>query len=285
MKNHRLSRWVSILFQSVSDARISTRSWPQHGQADLNGPAAGSTNTGQEQVKICFEAYGAKTGQLFLIRSDGMGESSMGYKQIVFDVDGTLIDTEYAVIHSLQDTMRAITGKIIPDKELTFALGITGENALQRLEVNDITAALSMWDRNMKKYQDTITVFHGIKELLETIAKLKLGIGIVTSKTREEFRCDFQIFDISSYFGTVVCADDTLQHKPEPEPLLKYMEWTKCQANELLYIGDSIYDMQCARHANANFGLAKWGAGNRVDAPNSFCTPFDLAESLTLLEN
>ena len=56
----------------------------------------------------------------------------MGYKQIVFDVDGTLIDTEYAVIHSLQDTIRAINGKIISDKELTFALGITGENALQR---------------------------------------------------------------------------------------------------------------------------------------------------------
>lgn len=164
----------------------------------------------------------------------------MGYKQIVFDVDGTLIDTEYAVIHSLQDTIRAINGKIISDKELTFALGITGENALQRLGVSDIASALFMWDKNMEKYRDTITVFHGIKELLETISELKLGIGIVTSKTHEEFRSDFQKFDISSYFETVVCADDTLQHKPEPDPLLKYMEWTKCQANELLYIGDSI---------------------------------------------
>ena len=204
----------------------------------------------------------------------------MGYKQIVFDVDGTLIDTEYVVIHSLQDTIRAINGKIISDKELTFALGITGENALQRLGVSDIASALFMWDKNMEKYRDTITVFHGIKELLETISELKLGIGIVTSKTHEEFRSDFQKFDISSYFETVVCADDTLQHKPEPDPLLKYMEWTKCQANELLYIGDSIYDMQCAKHANVNFGLAKWGAGNRVNAQKSFCTPFDLAKNL-----
>ena len=77
----------------------------------------------------------------------------MGYKQIVFDVDGTLIDTEYAVIHSLQDTIRAINGKIISDKELTFALGITGENALQRLGVSDIASALFMWDKNMEKYR------------------------------------------------------------------------------------------------------------------------------------
>ena len=232
----------------------------------------------------------------------------MGYKQIVFDVDGTLIDTEYAVIHSLQDTIRAINGKIISDKELTFSLGITGENALRRLGVSDIASALSMWDKNMEKYRDTITVFHGIKELLETISELKLGIGIVTSKTHEEFRSDFQKFDISSYFETVVCADDTLQHKPEsdpllkyiqtvitaddtvrhkpdPEPMLAYMERTGVCPRQILYIGDSIYDMQCAKHANVNFGLAKWGAGNRVNAQKAFCTPFDLAKSLALTKS
>ncbi len=76
----------------------------------------------------------------------------MGYQQIVFDVDGTLIDTEYAVIHSLQDTIKTISGKTVPDKELTFALGITGENALQRLGVNDIASALSMLLYLPKKY-------------------------------------------------------------------------------------------------------------------------------------
>lgn len=85
----------------------------------------------------------------------------MGYKQIVFDVDGTLIDTEYAVIHSLQDTIRAINGKIISDKELTFALGITGENALRRLGVSDIASALSMWDKTWKNTGTRLLYFTG----------------------------------------------------------------------------------------------------------------------------
>ena len=202
------------------------------------------------------------------------------YKQIVFDIDGTVIDTEYAVIHSLQDTLESMNGKIINEDELTFVLGIPGENALQNLGVKDIASALSLWDRNMEKYRDTITVFHVIKELLETIQNLNLGIGIVTSKTREEFRNDFQGFSISSLFKTIVSADDTLKHKPDPEPLLKYMELTKCPASELLYVGDSMYDKECAKRANVDFALAGWGSKGRVNAVASFDTPSELAKLL-----
>ena len=53
----------------------------------------------------------------------------MQYKQIVFDVDGTLIDTEYAVLHSLQDTVEYMTGTKPKIEKLIFALGITGEDA------------------------------------------------------------------------------------------------------------------------------------------------------------
>ena len=57
----------------------------------------------------------------------------MKYKHIVFDIDGTLIDTEYAVLHSLQETIRALSGREIPCSELKFALGITGIDALKKL--------------------------------------------------------------------------------------------------------------------------------------------------------
>ena len=50
----------------------------------------------------------------------------MKYKHIVFDIDGTLIDTEYAVLHSLQETIKELSGRKIPCSELRFALGITG---------------------------------------------------------------------------------------------------------------------------------------------------------------
>lgn len=68
----------------------------------------------------------------------------MRYRQIVFDVDGTLVDTEQAVICSLQDTLAQMTGQRAEAEELTFALGIPGEDALRLLQVRDIPAALAL---------------------------------------------------------------------------------------------------------------------------------------------
>ena len=59
----------------------------------------------------------------------------MKYKQIVFDIDGTLIDNEKSIIYSLQDTLLKETGKQFSYEQLTFALGIPGEDTLERLAV------------------------------------------------------------------------------------------------------------------------------------------------------
>ena len=71
----------------------------------------------------------------------------MKYKHIVFDIDGTLIDTEYAVLHSLQETIKGLSGREIPCSELRFALGITGTDALKKLEIKDTSYAIELWDK------------------------------------------------------------------------------------------------------------------------------------------
>ena len=114
----------------------------------------------------------------------------MKYKHIVFDIDGTLIDTEYAVLHSLQETIKGLSGREIPCSELRFALGITGTDALKKLAIKDTSYAIELWDKNMRNYTNNIKVFDGIVELLKNLLSLDYEMGIVTSKTREEFTRD-----------------------------------------------------------------------------------------------
>ena len=201
-------------------------------------------------------------------------------RQIIFDVDGTLIDTEYAVIRSLQDTLLEAWGKLVPAEELTFSLGIPGQYALERLGIGDISGTLARWVANMAKYDHTNAVFPGIRALLDRLSAAGYGIGIVTSRTRAEFQEDFLRFGILPYFSTVVCADDTARHKPDPDPLLAYMAMAGCQPGDMLYVGDSVHDMACARAAGVPFALANWGAKGRVAAPLSYDDPADLSVAL-----
>jgi len=195
----------------------------------------------------------------------------MKYRHIVFDIDGTLIDTEYAVLRSLQETVRVLSGREIPYSELTFALGITGADALKKLDIKNISYAAELWNKNMRKYADTVKVFDGITELLKNLLRLDCEMGIVTSKTREEFKQDFSHFNISHYFKTIVCADDTQRHKPNAAPLLK------ADCRQTLYIGDSKYDSMCAENAGIDFALAVWGSRQTsIKADYFLKNPMDL---------
>lgn len=209
----------------------------------------------------------------------------MKYEHIIFDVDGTLINTEYAILYSLQETVRTLSGREIPVSELTFALGITGVDALKILGIKDTAHVIELWNKNMRKYADTIKIFDGITGLLESLLKLNYEMGIVTSRTREEFKHDFYQFGINHYFGIIVCADDTQEHKPSAEPLLKYTKLSKTDCKKILYVGDSEYDSRCAENAGIDFALALWGSHNKsIKAKYFLKKPADLLSVITTLE-
>lgn len=177
------------------------------------------------------------------------------YKAIVFDVDGTILDTERAVLHSLQAVL-AEEGLAYELDELRFVLGITGAAAVDQLAILDEEVILAKWIEREASYIEEVEIFEGIHKVLHAIPES----GVVTSKNALEMEKGFYPFNIHDHFQAIVCASDTENHKPHPDPLLKGLSLLGREPDEVIYIGDSIYDMKCAHAASVHFGLALWGA-------------------------
>ena len=191
-------------------------------------------------------------------------------KHIIFDVDGTLIDTEQPVLLSLRDMLKTVTGTEYPLEELTFALGVPSEAALKKLSVEPAEPAVAIWEQTEMQYLHTVKVFPGIRELLHRLREQGCHLGIVTSRHREEYEAVFVPLGIADCFDTVILADDTQKHKPDPEPLLEYARVTGAKREEMTYIGDSPYDFACAAGAGIRFFLAGWGARQPVPVEDAF---------------
>jgi HAD superfamily hydrolase (TIGR01549 family) len=181
------------------------------------------------------------------------------YKYLIFDIDGTIIDTEKAVIGSLQKLLKLETGIDYPSDELSFVLGIPGAAALKQLDIADTEKACQKWNEYLKEFYHHIRVFPDLEEIIKLLHELQIKTGIVTSKTKQELIDDFYPFGLYDYFDYIVCADDTNRHKPDPEPIVKCLELAKASPAETIYIGDTNYDMQSAHNAGVDFALALWG--------------------------
>lgn len=193
------------------------------------------------------------------------------YKNILFDVDGTLIDTEKPIIYSLQKVLREELNIQKSYDDLLFVLGIPGKYSLEKLNIpkDKLDYILNKWSYTISLNQNKMKLFDNMEYVLKNLYNKQVNLGIITSKNDEEMKNEFSPFNIDKYFTCIVTASDTRLHKPNPDPILKAMDNLKITRDRTIYIGDSIYDMKSAKSAGIAFGLAKWG----TPTPNAFKNP------------
>ena len=204
--------------------------------------------------------------------------TNMIKETVIFDIDGTLIDTEQAVLCGLQSMLKTDYGKEFSLQELEFAFGLPGSDSLPMFGIQDVPKANLRWNFFFQQYFHTAKVFDGIREILIALKENRVTTGIVTSKTQTEFKNEFAPFGLAEFFDFVVCSDQTEKHKPDPEPMLKFLEIANARPETSIYIGDTIYDCRCAQGANVSFGLAGWGCKHpeTIPADYIFQTPADI---------
>lgn len=189
----------------------------------------------------------------------------MKYTDIVFDIDGTLVDNEQSVLLTWQECLEKHLGRRYEMSELTFVLGLPGVKTMEMFGMADPKAAFDDWELMYQKYRKDIAIFKGIDSMLTLLKRMGLRLGIVTSRLPSELYNCPAMSPLLHLFGTSICVTDAPRSKPDAAPLVAYMDKANAKPEYTLYIGDSGHDRECARNARVDFALAKWGGGAEAD--------------------
>ena len=180
------------------------------------------------------------------------------YKHIIFDVDGTLLDTAKTAMTSLKLAIKELLGKDMEIEDLMFYFGIPSVKTVKILGFEDADQAIDRWETIYNDYRYLTSPFPGVEEMLEQLKKDGLKIGIVTSRNEIEINNDPYLKRWDKYIDLLIGSADTVNHKPHPEPILTYMERMGATPEECIYIGDTLFDSQCAHGAGLKFILTQW---------------------------
>lgn len=185
---------------------------------------------------------------------------------VIFDLDGTLIDTVELIRVSFRYATETVLGEAIPD-EITMA------NVGQPLMTQFLDMAPDHADELLKTYRQFNRAYHddlaqAYPGTLETLGELKrrgVPMAIVTSKGTESATRGIVHFGIGEFISVVVTADDVPLHKPDPHPLRVAAERLGVELGYSIYLGDSPHDVQAAISGNAIAVAALWGAFSAKD--------------------
>lgn len=187
----------------------------------------------------------------------------MKYTHIVFDIDGTLINTQQTGMVSLQQTVQELLGREMTLEQLYPYFGMPSWKAVEVLNFPDTEKASVRWEELFQEMMYLTHPFDGVEEMLEDVHQKGIVMGIITSRSHMELGADPYMAKWMPLFTCVVCGEDTPLHKPNPDPMLHFLDKTGAKASQTLFIGDTGYDQQCAHSAGAHFALACWGAQDK----------------------
>ena len=183
----------------------------------------------------------------------------MKYKYVLFDLDGTLINTNKIIIDSFKYTLKNHLDIDIEDREI---FKYFGEPLLTTLERFSKEKAVDMFDTyiqyNESIHDKNIEAFENVDSVLKYLTDLGCIMCIVTSKRKILAKRGLKLLDLLKYFDKVIACEDTIKHKPEPDPIFKALSELNAKPELSLMVGDSEYDIKCAKNAGVKSVFVGW---------------------------
>lgn len=197
---------------------------------------------------------------------------------VLFDWDGTLVDSQAAIMASYRDSTTELLGRAYPETEEEWVVvrpmraqesfGMMSDDPAM---VERLIAAYNV--AYLRNSAALAQAFPGTREVLEGLRSRGLKTGVVTSKGRSRMESDAERFGLEGLFDVIVTGDESAERKPHPGPILDALRLLGLDGAAAVYVGDGPQDVIAARGAGAvavSCGYGLHGAQECMDEDPEF---------------
>ena len=215
----------------------------------------------------------------------------MSEKRIVlFDLDGTLIDTAPDMHQALgvlleEEQMPNVDYEDVRSQVSNGVLGIFSIAFTGNQKIDD-----SRYERYLEIYETVLgknsRLFENVIKLLDKLDSRQIHYGVVTNKSSRFTVPLLKQFDLLERMKTLVCGDEVENRKPDPEPLIKAIEKIPCtyENKNIYYVGDAMKDISAAKAADFRSIACSYGYRNANDSPSSWGSDYIIDDLLMVDE-
>ena len=184
----------------------------------------------------------------------------MRFENVLFDLDGTVVDSGAIILASMRHATREVLGRDYSDEELLQAVGGPGlEAQMSAIAPEHVDRLVDVYRAHNEPLHDDLEACSGMEDVLVRLHEEGRRMGIVTAKRRSTVELAFAQVPLGHLFEAIVGGDETERHKPDPEPLLLGAERLGAAPEETAYVGDSPFDVRAAKAAGMLAVAVTWG--------------------------
>ena len=182
---------------------------------------------------------------------------------VLFDFDGTLVDTTEMIHQSMRHATSSVLGRDdLPRETLLANVGRPLPRQMELLDAEKAELLLEAYRSHHEEHHDAlIDKFPGVEESLSRLQAAGIKVAVVTSKRRPSVEMGLKNYPgLRTLVDRFVTLEDTDEHKPHPEPLLRGLELLGVPKERAAYVGDSPFDVEAAKAADLTSVAVSWGA-------------------------
>ncbi len=183
----------------------------------------------------------------------------MRYSVILFDLDGTLLDTSELIFASFKHTLsRYCPGEYSREAVIPY-FGEPLEDTMKRFNPKQAKAMVEAYRKyNLHYHDQLIRIFPDVQEVVAKLYEAGIKLGVVTNKQRLTAEMGLNHFNLGKYMETMVCYGEAERPKPDAAPIFKALKQLDANPDQALMVGDSRFDLLAAQKAKVSSVFVKW---------------------------